>query len=798
MKQPSIEAKTLRDLEWHHVMSAWQSRCGTELGTARVAALSPAASADEATERTALVGELRFLITTGDSPSFSLLPAVSEIASRLDRGGTVKAESLHDVMIQLALAKDLKRLAIAQDRPAFTRFVAALDPMNHLYTLLAESVDEQGELRSSASPELYGLRKRKGALLKELTELLDGIMDRPGITPYLQDRFHTQREERFVLPIKSEFRSEVKGIIHGTSGSGQTVFMEPQEVFLHNNRLKEIQSEIEIEEYRILSRLAGAVAEVTDDLRTNETILTALDAWIAAAKLALAMDATPLTFSTDGGIDLLAARHPLLVLDGVEVVPNDIALERGRVLIITGPNGGGKTVTIKTTGLIFLMARMGLFVPCGRGSVMPFYNRIVTMIGDDQDISSHLSTFSAQIVNMKRVLDESDPDTLAVLDELAVGTDPSQGSVLAQSALEHLLGKGVTTMVTTHFSRLKALAMITEGFVNASVGGKSAVKPDFRLVAGLPGTSEGIAVAERLGLAGSVTGRARELLGEGDNKIDALLAELFAMRTALKDQRLELDREQIALDKERTLLNRLTAEKERELRRLRKEGYEATMEEVVRVRRLVGALEARAKEDNLTPVRRRELKEAVQKVAERVTEKLAEFNGPPVSDTELVRGNRVRSRSFGQVVEVVEISEEGKVLVALGSFKSWLDRGDLEALEQKPEKPAPRREHGTKAPPPPPAPEEDPAERLEQVILTPSNTLDVRGKRMEQAVAELDRHLDAMVLAGQTGCAVIHGYGTGVLRATLRDHLKDSPFVRLFRPGKKGEGGDGVTVILMV
>ncbi|MBU1241440.1 hypothetical protein KJ865_17140, partial [Myxococcota bacterium] len=363
MKQQSIEQKALRDLEWHHIITAWSERCGTELGAIKAAHMPPAQSLLEAAERSTLLGELRFLVSTGDSPAFSLLPSIMEITHRLDRGGTVKAEALHHVMIQLSLAKAMKRLALPGERPAFARFVADLDPMNHLYTLLHESVDEQGEIRSSASPELYGLRKRMASVQKELVEILNGIMERPAIAPFLQDHFHTQREERFVLPIKSEFRSEVKGIIHGTSGSGQTVFMEPQEVFTLNNRLKEIQSEIEIEEFRILSRLGGAVAESTDTLRLNEGILAAIDAWVGAAKLALAMDGTPILFNEIGKIDLLAARHPLLVLDGMEVVPNDITLERGRILIITGPNGGGKTVTIKTTGLLYLMARMGLFVP---------------------------------------------------------------------------------------------------------------------------------------------------------------------------------------------------------------------------------------------------------------------------------------------------------------------------------------------------------------------------------------------------------------------------------------------------
>ncbi|MBU1536513.1 Smr/MutS family protein, partial [Myxococcota bacterium] len=356
----------------------------------------------------------------------------------------------------------------------------------------------------------------------------------------------------------------------------------------------------------------------------------------------------------------------------------------------------------------------------------------------------------------------------------------------------------VTTMMTTHFSRLKALAMITPGFENASVGGKSAVKPDFKLVSGLPGTSEGITVAERLGLSSSVTLRARELLGEGDNKIDSLLSELFAMKKEILDQRQDLQTRVKAVEEENQRLSQLRGEKERELRKLRKEGYERTMEEVVRVRRLVSHLEAKAKEDNITPLRRRELKQAVQKVSDRITEKMQEFHGPPVSEQELVPGCRVRSRSFGQIVEVVERTEDGKVLVVLGNFKSWLDREDLEALETQPQKTERKDRPSTIKIPPPPLPEEDPVARLENIILTATNTLDVRGKRVEQAISELDRHLDSMILKGEPACAVIHGFGTGALRATIRDYVKDSPFVRLFRPGKKGEGGDGVTVILIV
>jgi DNA mismatch repair protein MutS2 len=801
IKLNKISNKSLTDLEWMGIVQKWRELCVTIEGKALTQSIHFASSIDQAQFRSNLIKEIRFLSSINVKLSVDGISPIGEIVKRLNRGGSIKAESLHKVMVQLSISGQIIKTVFSEETEFLPLLLEELDSMGHLQSLLSDSIDPDGQLKSTASPELFGLRTRKTELQKELIKILGNIKERPQITPYLQDDYHTQREDRFVLPIKSEFRSQVNGIIHGTSGSGQTVFMEPAEVVNLNNRLKSIQTDIEIEEFKILSRLANAVAEVTDELIKNEEILTELDIWIGGAKLSTLFDGTPLKWSEKNVIDLMEARHPLLVLDNVDVVPNDIMMKKGKVLIITGPNGGGKTVTIKTTGLIYLMGRMGLHVPCKRNSSLPFFHGILTMIGDEQNIATHLSTFSAQIQNMKRVMENSNENHLVILDELAVGTDPSQGSVLAQSVLEHLSKNKVTTLVTTHFSRLKALAVINEGFINASVGGKAA-KPDFLLIPGLPGTSEGLAVAQRLGLNSSVINRAKSLLGEGDNKIDQILNELFMMKKELRDNVDQIETEKSELQKEVNRLAAIRVSKEQELDRLRKEGYQALLEETVSIRRLIAHLQVEAKKDSVTRVRKKELTNSAEKITAIVADKMKKYQGPTADPETVKPGKKFRSRTLGAVVEIVKIGPDGQVLATLGNLSTWIDLSDLE-MELEPssqkEKPSKSKSKPVDKTPPIPKPAYlNPMEQLDKFVVTPGNSLDIRGKRVDAAINELDRYLDQMILDGNPGCAIIHGYGTGALRSTVREHLKSSPFVKLFRPGERGEGGDGVTVLIMI
>jgi len=554
--------------------------------------------------------------------------------------------------------------------------------------------------------------------------------------------------------------------------------------------------DIEVEEFRILAELASHAAHETAALRENERLLLAIDGWIAAARLAEALHCAPVQFSEDGRFELIEARHPLLVRAGVAVVPNTIALEAGRVMVITGPNAGGKTVVIKTAGLLVMMARMGLPIPVKRGSTCPFYEDIHTLIGDDQSLSSHVSTFSAQILHLQKVLAAARPGHLLLLDELATGTDPQQGAFLAQAVLESLVERGIATLVTTHFTSLKTLALMDARFVNVSVGG-NALRPDYKLVSGEPGTSEGITVARQLGLSEGIIRRAQQLAQDGDSRVDSLIAEISTLRRqlmaeqeAVRVERTELARRSAEVEKERARL-------ERELREVRRSTLDKTLQELNKCRTVIARLTEKAKTPDADPAG---LSASLAKVGADLDALERRDAGPSPDPATLAPGQKHHSRSLRHVVELLEVDHKKMFVKArAGNLVTQLAFDDLEVRSAETEKKP--RAAKAKAPKAAPAPVSQP-DVLEdgaskEPFLSPANALDLRGQRVEPALLALERHLDHLFRDNQAGFLVIHGYGSGLLCSAVREHLRASSYVASFRPGGPKEGGDGVTAVFL-
>lgn len=791
-----INNQTLEELDWFRILELWKNEASSEPGKKYIENMT-FASREESALRRDIISDIVNARRMGAFFSVDTLEDISEIMKRLHFGGVVSTQNLITVMKQISTVHSVMDSVRKSGGKFLSEFVRDLEPMDDLYDLLQETLEEDGTIKNNASPELYGLRTRKSILYKDAVNAVDRIGKRPNIAKYLQDDFFTHRNEKTVLPVKSEFRSMVKGVIQGVSNTGLTVFVEPHEMVEMNNRIKEIESEIEIEEYRICAMLAESVSQQREVLLENQKILAGLDAFRGAANLGKSLQCDAWSWSDRDFIRLVSARHPLLVASGIEVIPNTIEMNCRSIMIITGPNAGGKTVTIKTVGICLLMASMGLHIPAVEGSEIPYFESVYTVIGDGQNITSHKSTFSAHIERLRNILSTCSSKDLVLIDEIAAGTSPSHGSVLAQAVIEHIKSRQATAFITTHYSALKAMAHIDDVYQNASVGGE-ALTPDFRLTPGIPGTSDGIALAQKMGLDKAIIRRARELAGEGDLQFDNLLADLRKSRDELA---LKLSQQKVLLAEVEAKLEdirKLETEKKKEIEKIRKEGFTDVAAEAIRLKRILGHLEEKLKKGENDRQTRRQIIVSVDKVLEKTDSEMDKWYGESVPEDEIIEGRYFLCRSLGQKVKILGKKGKGRVRVDISGFPTEVATGDLYHLESD-EPPAPKKEMKKS-----PAPLKEAPSDVEQTVvkeniavITPSNTLDLRGTRVDQAISELDRFLDRMMMANEDSCAVIHGFGTGALRNSLRSELKNSPYVRMFRPGEPPEGGDGVTIIFM-
>ena len=791
---PSLREKTLADLGWPQLVAELAGRCHTSRGAAAARALPFLDEPAAAEIRLAEIAEARLLWQLGEPVPFGGIHDVEALLQRAEKGGDLVGAELVPVAETVAGVARLRRhlLARAAQVPRLAAQAQPLDELPHVSGPILDSIEEGGRLADHASGQLGPLRRRVASLHEELGRKVRTLLDDPGIEPFLQDRFYTQREERYVVPLKAEARTRVPGIVHGTSQSGQTVFVEPEAIVELNNRLKMAESDVADEERRILAELSGFVREEVPAIRAQLAAAQALDLVDGAARLADALDASAPALDP-GRLELRRARHPLMVLAGRPCVANDVELAAGRTLVISGPNAGGKTVALKTVGLVALMARAGLHVPVDSGSVLPFYARIQTDIGDDQSIERNLSTFSAHIHHLREFLAEADAGTLLLVDELAVGTDPDQGSALAQAVLEHFAGRGGQAIVTTHYERLKALPTQDERFVNASVGfDLERMAPTFKLHLGVPGSSGALWVARRFGLPPELVARAEALLGDRRAGIEELL-------TAVAEERRRLDLERAAADTARREAERARrdaegaerAAKAREAQ-LRRGAHDDAVAALRRTRDELDELKQRLRKGGREDVAavRAELAQAAGKIAAHAPEAKAGPGGRPLPPEEIVAGLPVLVASLGGRGTVVAAPERGRVAVQIGALRTTVALDDLR-LDDRPAKAiAPRRRTASAPSGATPGPDPDLAP-----ARTGDATLDLRGERVDAALAATTRFVDESLLASREVVFVIHGFGTGALRSAVRDHLSSLAGVARWRPGQEKEGGDGVTVV---
>ncbi|HEV8516340.1 MAG TPA: endonuclease MutS2 [Candidatus Limnocylindrales bacterium] len=761
--------------------------------------------------------EARALLVERPSVGIGAARDVGASIERAARGGRLEGTNLLDIAITLEAAERLREALAAERRPLLRDLGGRIDPLPSLQGRLELSLDPAGELLDSASPALGGLRRHVRISYERLRSRLDTLVHGQELAGALQEALITMRNGRYVLPVRADARGRVKGIVHDQSASGQTLFVEPLIVVELGNAWREAQLAVQAEEDRILDELSELVGTQADRLRGTLEALAAFDFWTAKARLSAELDAVRAETSERPELELFSARHPLL--QG-EVVPIDVRLGGDfTALVITGPNTGGKTVALKTIGLLALMHQSGLHVPAAAGSRLPIFPDVFADIGDEQSIAQSLSTFSGHMRSIVRIVTAAQPGALVLLDELGAGTDPTEGSALGQALLDHFIRVGALVAATSHYAELKTYAHEAPQAMNASVEfDLETLSPTYHLSIGLPGTSQAFAIAERLGLPADLVGEARARLSRAQVDFETSLASIKESEVSAAGAR-----ERATEAERRAAEARRQAELERaRARRDRDEVFVSAREEAERalagIREEIRAVRAALERGTLTERRLDELSGRLDaRLARLPSEAASEAPGDaveaPLTRDSWAVGHRVRTQA-GIEGRIAAIDRQGKratleagglrLTVALADLVPATD-GDGGAKPRAPSAGPGSGRRGELEPPSTLRPRATARSRAGSkatgtgagpatATMLPT-TLDLRGARVEEALELLDSYLDRAAVAGLPRVTVVHGHGSGALRDAVREVLRDHPLVREWRPGERGEGGDGASVV---
>jgi len=791
-----MRAKSLQTLEFTRVRERLAEYTAFSASRELALALEPAWDLDEVTRRVRATTEARRLLDLRPGLSIGGARDVRPAVDLARRGGVLTPEAYLEIMLTLASARSLKASVLRQRDtcPTLADIAEWIEERPELERVIAQTVDDRGRVRDSASPALARIRSEIEVTHNRLLERLTAIMTTPRVRAVLQEPLITIRDGRYCLPVKADFKGQLQGLIHDQSASGATVFVEPLATVELGNQWRKLQLDEEQEVERILRALSARIAAEDEAIITCVEGLAELDLAFAKARYAAAIRATepglvtlrtPLKDEVPDPLYLKNARHPLLP---EPVVPITVRLGgEFFILVLTGPNTGGKTVSLKTIGLLALMAQAGLHIPAEEDSRLPVFNGIYADIGDEQSIEQSLSTFSSHLSKIVAFLQVADAGSLVLLDELGAGTDPVEGAALAQAILSYLRARHIPTVVATHYAELKAYACVTPGVQNASVEfDVETLSPTYRLSIGLPGRSNALLIAARLGLDETIIAEARQRMGPEALQVEALLSgiqdeheQAQADRQAAAQARQEAEALRQELAAERARIDR----ERREVLRAARAGFEAQIAEArQRLRRLKADL-------SRMPATRDWLQQAERELS--LIEAALPPPPPPASwpHGALTVGQRVWVQTLNQWGTLQSLPEQGssEAEVWVGNFKVRVPLADLEARPEA-SLPAPAREEERRR-------GWDSDVSVPRPSLAPGTQLDLRGQRAEEATYLLDRYLDDAFRAGLAQVRIVHGKGTGVLRQVVRDHLADHPQVQRFRPGETHEGGDGVTVV---
>ena len=772
-------------LDWPVLRDAWADCARTTLGAATILDLPPLDDLEDIESAFDATAEVLLLDEEGIDLPIGGVGDVSDAVARARMGQVLEAETLRFVGSTLVALRRLEETcdANASRAPTLATLGSGIIVDDFLAVQLQDAFDESGRLSSATYPQLATLRASIQSLHEQVRSTLDTMVHGDDMSDLLQDRFWTVRDNRYVLPVKAHAKRWDLGIVHDTSGSGRTVFIEPTAVVVLNNKLRVAEGQLAAEEHRILAQLSVAVGGAADGIEASVAAAITLDLAVARATLATRLEATRPKVGEDGVVKLNAARHPVLVLRAIDVVANHLALDTGRpVFVISGPNAGGKTVALKTIGLCAMLVRHGCFIPAAEGSRVDRFDTIEAVIGDQQTIEGDLSSFSAHLVTLGRLVTDAGPGTLLLLDEIASGTDPSQGAALASALLEHYAAVGARVVVTTHFAPLKARAKIDDRFAVAAMQYVDG-RPTYRVLADTTGESHAFGIARRMGIPESIVSRADALLGEGERRLRETLEALEAEKARAQVAADEAEQLRGELELERHKLSQKQSAIEARAKSLEKEGAKVFLDKLKKAEKAIAGVVADLQR---APDHRR------AKAARASVKALGALVPPALPEGQaseaLTVGDQVRVKGVGRVGIVRKISGSTVSVEASGMVVRAKLR-DLERVGPAPRQPPPLR------PKLPAASAAAPRTELDEAVRYPGNTLDLRGKRVEEGLEACETFFDSTLSSGRSLVFVLHGHGTGAMKTGVRGWLRGCPYVDAWAPAHANQGGDAFTVV---
>lgn len=787
-----MNKKGLKVLEYNKITELLSSQAGSEMAKEKLKALIPSDNAAEIREGLAETSEAVSVIVRKGSLPVGQIYDIENAMYLARKGGSLTMRQLLQVLYNLKVASNVVTF-LKSDLPPLP-IINGMAEVIVTFPRLAERIDRcilsEDEMADSASPELRNIRRDIVRQNDAIRNRLNNILNSSTSRAYLQDAIVTMRDGRYVVPVKAENRAKVPGIVHDQSGSGATLFVEPQVIVELNNKLRELELAEKAEIERILAELSSNVAEHFHDIMNNQKLLIDLDVIFAKGKLSCMMQGEEPDIDEYGYLDLRQARHPLI--DPKKVVPINVSIGKEyNTLVITGPNTGGKTVTLKTIGLLAMMCQSGLHIPAAGTSRMPVYHDIFADIGDEQSIEQSLSTFSSHMRNTVELVEKAETGTLVLLDELGAGTDPTEGAALAIAILERLAAQGAQTVATTHYNELKKYAISTPGVENASMEfDVETLSPTYRLSIGVPGKSNAFEISRKLGLPGGIIDRANELLEKGDIEFEDVLSAIEADKKRAEDERDEAEALAASMRKQQEELERrerILEKREREALQKAKEEARAiireakeTASEVQKELRELSKVQSLGERNKRLEQGRRRLRETENRYQDGI---VREVNENPVSIDDIRAGDKVKLLTLDQTGEVLtQPDEKGDLMVKVGIMKINVNVSDLMMINEKKSGKTGKGagQYGS---------------LYRAKAMAVSTSVNVVGKNLEDATMEVEKYLDDAYMAGLKEVTVIHGRGQGILKEGLRQLFRRNKLVASFRKGSYNEGGEGVTIV---
>ena len=792
-----MNQKALETLEYKKIIAQLKREMGSAASAKLADELTPLTSEKIIKEELRSTTEaVDLIVRKGPLPTGGLYD-IREALLLAKKGGSLTMRQLLEVQNVLGISSEVVAFMHDDALPEL-KYIGEMVDLIVEFTALEKEISRciltEDEMADNASPKLKDIRRNIHQQNQAIKNKLSRIITSSSNKTYLQDAIVTMRDGRYVIPVKQEYRSFFPGMVHDQSKGGATLFIEPQGVVELNNKLRELEVEEQLEIARILAELSSRVAEHYREIRSNLELLTKLDFIMAKGKLSCKMHASEPKIDADGELRLISARHPLI--EYKKAVPVDIRIGGDyRTLIITGPNTGGKTVSLKTAGLLVMMAQSGLHIPASHASTLPIFGEVFADIGDEQSIEQSLSTFSSHMKNIVSIIDKASYDSLVLVDELGAGTDPTEGAALAIAILERFYDSGALTMATTHYNELKKYALATSGVENAAMEfDVETLTPTYRLLIGVPGKSNAFEISKKLGLSESVIERASEHIKHGDMEFENVISSIEddkrkaaadrldaeSMRAEIEERLKKLEEKEQAISEKRA---DIIAEAKREARELLRETKSAVKDVQKDLRRLQKSGAHTNLNTGAFEKSRRKINEAEDLVSEKVVKQV---NSEPVSADTLKIGDRVKLLTIGQNGTILSLPDEkGNLMINIGALKVKARLQDLMLINEGKDR-KPQAKSSSKY-----------GSLLRSKSSSVSASINVMGKNLEDALADVEKYLDDVYMAGLDMVSIIHGRGGGILKDGIRQMLKRKKYVDSYGAASYNDGGEGVTIVRM-